>query len=205
MTEQEWLSGIDLLPMLVCLTSRGDGRKFRLFSCACVRKVLDRLPDSRRLRAVEMLEDHADGLVSSAELTAAQSSAQSVGPNAAAYLASEDPWIVAFTAIADLKADPRTKGREKEERAAQCHMLRCVFGNPFRPSSIDPAFLTWNGGTISNIALAIYDERAFDRLPILADALEEAGCTNPDILDHCRQPGEHVRGCWVIDLILGKS
>jgi hypothetical protein len=47
--------------------------------------------------------------------------------------------------------------------------------------------------------------RAFNRMPILGDALEEAGCTNPDILNHCRQPGEHVRGCWVVDLVLSKS
>jgi hypothetical protein len=59
--------------------------------------------------------------------------------------------------------------------------------------------------TVIALAEAIYDERAFDRLPILADALEEAGCTNADILNHCRQPGEHVRGCWVVDLILGKE
>jgi hypothetical protein len=55
------------------------------------------------------------------------------------------------------------------------------------------------------LAQVIYDERRFADLPILADALEEAGCTNTDILDHCRLPGEHVRGCWVVDLILRKE
>jgi len=55
------------------------------------------------------------------------------------------------------------------------------------------------------IAQAIYDERDFDRLPILADALEDAGCDNTDLLNHCRQPGDHVRGCWAVDLVLGKS
>jgi hypothetical protein len=84
-------------------------------------------------------------------------------------------------------------------------ILRDIFGNPFRPITINPAWLSWNEGTIPKIAQAIYDERAFDRMPILADALEEAGCTNADILSHCRQPGEHVRGCWVVDLILGKE
>ena len=65
--------------------------------------------------------------------------------------------------------------------------------------------VAWNDGTVRKIAQAIYDERAFDRLPILADALEDAGCDNADILNHCRNGGEHVRGCWVVDLLLGKT
>jgi len=79
-------------------------------------------------------------------------------------------------------------------------------GNPFRPAPhIDPAWLAGNGGTVPKLARAIYDERAFDRLPVLADALEDAGCTDADILTHCRSGGEHVRGCWVVDLLLGKD
>lgn len=70
---------------------------------------------------------------------------------------------------------------------------------------LDPTWLAWCDKTVPKLAQAIYDECAFDRLPILADALEEAGCTDADILDHCRQAGEHVRGCWIVDLILGKS
>jgi hypothetical protein len=83
--------------------------------------------------------------------------------------------------------------------------IRDIFGNPFRPVAVDPDWLTWNGGTVPKLAQAIYDQRRFQDLPILADALEEAGCTNADILNHCRQPGEHVRGCWVVDLVLGKE
>ncbi len=75
----------------------------------------------------------------------------------------------------------------------------------FRPINLKPAWLTWNGGIIAKLAQSIYDERAFDRLPVLADALEEAGCTNADMLSHCRGPGPHVRGCWVVDLLLGKE
>ena len=58
---------------------------------------------------------------------------------------------------------------------------------------------------VKTLAQAIYDDRAFERIPELADALAEAGCSNADILDHCRKPGEHVRGCWVVDLVLGKQ
>jgi hypothetical protein len=70
---------------------------------------------------------------------------------------------------------------------------------------LDPAWLKWNDGTVLRLAQSIDDQRAFDRLPILADALEEAGCTNTDVLDHCRDAVKHVRGCWVVDLILGKE
>ncbi len=92
------------------------------------------------------------------------------------------------------------------ERYQQCRLIRDIVENPFRPPPvIDSSWLSWNGAIIPKLAQAIYDDRAFERLPILADALEEAGCTNADILNHCRQPGEHVRGCWVVDLLLGKS
>ncbi|HEY1378110.1 MAG TPA: hypothetical protein VGF55_15015 [Gemmataceae bacterium] len=85
-------------------------------------------------------------------------------------------------------------------------MLHDVIGPlPFRPVAVDPAWLAWNHGTVPAIARRVYDERAFHDLPILADALEDAGCTDADILAHCRQGGEHVRGCWVVDLILGKA
>jgi hypothetical protein len=93
----------------------------------------------------------------------------------------------------------------RQEHAAHAALIRDIFGNPFSPSSVRSHWLTWNDNTIVKLAQAIYDARAFDRLPLLADALEEAGCDNQEILDHCRSAGEHVRGCWVVDLILGKS
>ncbi|MBP3959984.1 hypothetical protein J8F10_32485 [Gemmata sp. G18] len=80
--------------------------------------------------------------------------------------------------------------------------MRELFGNPFRPVALVPVWLT---STVRALAEGIYQERAFDRMPILADALQDAGCDNEDILTHCRQPGEHVRGCWVVDLVLGKG
>jgi hypothetical protein len=103
------------------------------------------------------------------------------------------------------------QGTEKEEtwRAAtwgeqlcQAALIRDPFGNPFRPVALCPSWLTVG---VRALARAIYEDRTFDLLPLLADALEEAGCTNPAVLDHCRDPGEHVRGCWALDLVLGKS
>jgi len=88
------------------------------------------------------------------------------------------------------------------EATVQCELLREIFGNPFKLVSVDPAWLTTN---VVLLAQAIYDDRAFDRMPIVSDALEDAGCTNPEILNHCRGLGPHVRGCWVVDLLLGKE
>lgn len=82
---------------------------------------------------------------------------------------------------------------------------RCFCGNHFGPAPVEPAWLAWNDGIVVKMAQGIYDDRAFDRQPVLTDALEEAGCDDADILAHCRQPGEHVRGCWVLDLFLGKG
>ncbi len=94
----------------------------------------------------------------------------------------------------------------------QCRMLRDIMPNPLLLVNLHPSWLmhvpsllSWNNGTIPMLAQSIYDDRAFDRLPILADALEEAGCTETDIIQHCRHQGEHVRGCWLVDLLLGKK
>ena len=93
--------------------------------------------------------------------------------------------------------------------AAQASLLRCIFGNPFRPVEMlelpRRSIIHWHDGTVVRLAQAIYEGRCWDRLPILADALEEAGCDNADLLAHLRVPGPHARGCWVLDCILGKE
>jgi len=93
------------------------------------------------------------------------------------------------------------KSVEEAEEKVQAALLRDVAGNLFCSTQLASS---WRTQTVRQVAEAIYRERAFDRMPILADALEEAGCTNQDILAHCRQSGVHVRGCWVVDLILGQ-
>jgi hypothetical protein len=93
------------------------------------------------------------------------------------------------------------KALQARERYGVCELLRCVFGNPFRPVAAEPAWLSWNDGVAVRLAHGIYADRAFDRMAILADALEEAGCTNQEILTHLREPGPHVRGCWALDAL----
>jgi hypothetical protein len=87
-------------------------------------------------------------------------------------------------------------------RARQATQVRDIFGNPFRPVAFDPG---WRTSDAVALARAIYDERSFDRLPILADALMDAGCEDEQVIEHCRSEGTHVRGCWVVDLVLEKE
>jgi hypothetical protein len=95
------------------------------------------------------------------------------------------------------------RGARDEEFSYQCDLLRCVFGPvAFGPVTIDPAWLT---PVVKQLARPIYERRAFGRLPVLADALEEAGCSDADLLGHLRGPGPHVRGCWALDLVLGRG
>jgi hypothetical protein len=94
---------------------------------------------------------------------------------------------------------------DESERTAICSVLREVVGNPFRSPNVSPDWLVWADGMIPKLALAIYEERAFDRLPTLGDAIEESGCADADLLGHLRSSGPHVRGCWALDLILGKQ
>lgn len=107
--------------------------------------------------------------------------------------------------LAERASAPFFHAKSYQEMPAHQHsveLIRDIFGNPFRPVSFDP---TWRTTTSVAIAKAMYDSRDFAAMPVLADALEDAGCTHADILDHCRGAGPHVRGCWVVDLVLGKE
>jgi hypothetical protein len=197
------------------------------------RRIWEFIPDEWYREGVELAEKYADGLVNAFELQRApvgSVAAHDAGPGfkgqaAAGFAADKDAFTAATEAsyyAAWVASDPSTAlaahsyfsptpaaevtAAKSAEQAAQCSLLRDLFFNPFRPlPSIDQSWLLWNSGTIPRLAQATWHERRFGDLPILADALEEAGCDNADILAHCRQPGEHVRGCWVIDLLLGKS
>lgn len=208
MTEEEWLKCIDPQPMLEFLRGRASGRKprvserkIRLFAVACSRRIWDRI-DALGRRAVDVAEMFADGLAGPDEMRAARLACQGAGGQAAWYAAATNSTIAARNAALSAQAGAAMLGTEADEIRAQAKLLREIVGDPFRPLSVDPAWLTPG---VVNLAQATYDERAFDRMPELAGELEKAGCDNDNILAHCRAPGLHVRGCWVIDLLLGKS
>ena len=102
--------------------------------------------------------------------------------------------------------EPAFQNAKRKHERKLCALIRDIFGNPYRPPpAIDPAWLAWNDGTIPNMARTMYARKRFRDLPILGDALEEAGCADEALLAHCRGKGPHVRGCWVVDLLLGKE
>jgi hypothetical protein len=234
-TEQEWLGCTDPEMVLRFLRRRTSERKSRLFACACCRRLGGLLYNHSCQRALKAAERYADQLIDEGELMvaarlawkvarawqvqassegdahthAAAAVCQAASPNphggdvsaahAAAYAAVpfrspratgfETAWVTAYTA----------------ERIAQAALLREICGSPFHLGSADPAWLVWNDGALRTMAQSIYRDQAFDQMPILADALEDAGCIDVDMLNHCRGPGPHVLGCWGLDLLLGRE
>ena len=223
MTDTDWQAATDPTPMLEYLRGKASDRKLRLFAVACCRRVGDYLEGAGVRHALEMAERFAEGLTSRVQLREALASALegSASPSgaspaayasqAARYAGDSSAWRAAEGAarLAQLAACPArrvARGERELARRGQAELLRDVFGNPFRPrTGIERAVRAWDGGAVGKIAAAIYDGRHFQELPILADALEDAGCTSVEILAHCRTGEEHVRGCWAVDCILGKG
>ena len=206
MSESEWLECEELPPMLRLLVKSigwflgpiGD-RRFLLYACACCRVG----KKNAYLDAVEVAERFADGLAGE-DVRAAQqynTPALSHAPIWGLFVVPVDGGIQCWNL-----AKPVTTS---EEWPLYTHLLRCVFGNPFRPLSMNT---TWLTPSVIGLAQSAYDERIMpsgeldtDRLAVLSDALEEAGCDSEDILNHLRGSAPHVRGCWVVDLLLGKE
>lgn len=204
MTEAEWLAG-RVLKMLRYARSKATMRQRRLWACGFCRINWSQLPDDRLKKLIELIEQYADGRSGGSNLVRAYGLFGVVKERAVANALHPDIVKALRAAQASNEDPPGIAFPQLQDSNLQVAVLQDIFGNPFRPVAIGPSWLAWNDGTIPKLAQAIYEERAFDRLPILADALEEAGCDNADILAHCRQPGPHVRGCWALDLILGKE
>jgi hypothetical protein len=228
MTEAEWLAYTQdedsLYNMLIHLRDKVSDRKLRLFAVACCQRPVYQTHSEHIQRAIRLAERMADEAVDEVEWREVHEAAKAAWQEAwTASLAAqgtpeverlvwadmvtgmgwvilEDGWEAAYSA-----SGVEWNKEHIDEPTHQIALLRDIFGNPFQPASLDRSWLSWSNGTVPKLAQVIYVERAFDRLPILADALEEAGCTDAAILAHCRSGGEHVRGCWVVDLILGKS
>jgi hypothetical protein len=227
MTEAEWLACTEVGPMLAHLGDDVSPRKLRLFACACCRRIWYLMQDELIRKVVRIAEQHADGRAGVSRLRRVTVSAEGVaeGMEGAVWSAAKTRVMAAAAALgttlsgngihsarcaasavscATVVPPFSAEAAKTAEEAAQAGLLRCIF-QAFPTVALDPAWLTWNDGAVGRLAQSAYDERAFDRLPVLADALEDAGCADTAILGHCRGPGPHARGCWVVDLLLGKS
>lgn len=227
MTEEEWLAEQkrpkEMLSRLLQLgrehRAEASERKLRLFVCGCCRLMWDPLDDIVLRPALAVAERFADNEAEPIELQKSFKKAVLLlnerMREPGARRASHATEIVTIACAANAKsaafratrfpvdlADRSMWGIEGE--AIVRHLLRDIFGNPFRPVAVKREWVAWANRTVEAVARSIYEERAFDRMPILADALEEAGCVNAGVLLHCRGDGRHVRGCWVVDLLLGK-
>ncbi len=233
MTEAEWRSCTDPEPMLEFLrgTDRASERKLRLFACACCRRVWGLLTHRHVRKALKVAELYADGEATEEKLRLAWGDARwaaqvryrrvAPGPEATSRWAvsvlceAELPRALGAAALAARceagpDVSPPALAKVLGEQAA---LLRDIFGaHPLRPVVLDPRLLSWNGGLVVKLAQAAYDERHLPkgaleahRLAVLADALEEAGCSDAALLEHLRAPGPHVRGCHGIDAVLARG
>jgi hypothetical protein len=231
-TEAEWLACADPFRMLRLLHPRSvSARQYRLFGAACCRRAWLVRTDTRCRDAAAALERFADGPGEGADRTALAevwgverpangTSGGQVSQDLAIrciYAAAQPPnawWTAHWTAEAWLEcAGAEGDAARGREAAVVAHLLRDIIANPFGPSPPLPtAVLAWNDRLVPRLAQTIYDDRKMPegtldtgRLAILADALLDAGCEDEELLAHLRSVGPHVRGCWAVDLILGKG
>lgn len=230
MTEAEWLCCGDPVRMMAALTNgsepleHADGRsqyggkligdrKFRRFAIACCRSVWHLLTDERSRKAVEVAERRADGEGSLAEFNAAKEAAYRAVPNGPDFTIEDTVALAMFDdppqVVEHLFALNAAFLAEHFPLDAQADLIRELVGNPFREMRSPRAFgglmkVGWLTPNVLHVAEDIYRRGAFDEVGVLADALEEAGCGNADLLGHLRSPVPHTRGCWALDLILGR-
>jgi hypothetical protein len=187
-TAARWWSCTDLRQLMRAVQHRLSPRKAQLIACAFCRHVWRSGKDRRGRRALEAAELHADGLVSAAYLWSAAAEARGL------------PALVAR----DVRGALALAARHAEPQEL-CDLVREVLGDPLHPPVCDPAWLRWSDGCVEKMVRTIFRGQRFAELPILADALEEAGCDNAAMLAHCRQARPHARGCWVVDALLART
>jgi len=216
MTDQEWMACHDPRRMLDYLRYQTSPRKFRLCAIASCSRFPQMMVDDRTRCGLVAAENYCEGRITDKQRAAAEEAVRAVihtdlgnavkTASPVHYIAlavrqaarrNRDMSHASYQASAFVESAAENRA---DERIAQGRELRCIFGNPFRPVAFDPA---WRTSTAIVLARGMYESREFSPMPILADALQDAECDSVDILDHCRGPGPHVRGCWVVDLVLG--
>jgi hypothetical protein len=217
MTEAEWLARDAPFPMIEFLGELASERKRRLFCCACCRCLWpSELSVGGMPNLLAFNEARADGLLDASEVAEAWNVK---GTNLEAWAERLDsahqvqpheprPYRAVFAAAWAIADDVSTAVdglicvANSDEEAVQASIVRDIFGNPFRSVPFSP---DWRTDTTVSLARQMYEARDFSAMPILADALQDAGCEDEAILNHCRNNGQHVRGCWVVDLSLGRE
>jgi hypothetical protein len=183
--------------------------------CACGRRCLEQMPGDVCRQAVAVAEAHADSDASDDAMNSICGAASFEVANHRQYseayrAANVAEWVASLEGLdlydlTDLLTDDAASlhPNPTDEYTVQADFLRDIFGNPFRPVTFSAA---WRTDTAVSLARTMYESREFSAMPILADALQDAGCDNTDILDHCRDTNQvHVRGCWVVDFVLGRT
>jgi hypothetical protein len=223
MTEEEWLACRTSRRLLDFLSGRLTERKALLIGCGCCRQSWPEVSLAEFRSVIPILESMADGGASEREVAEGRRAAnyaldmstgtiRGIPRRYKTRAANCGAWAVRELFSWDRLDAGRVASAvehlwyvgELPSVVARRHarVVRDIAGNPFRPVTFDPA---WRTSTAVALARGMYESRDFGAMPILADALQDAGCDSDDILDHCRGPGSHVRGCWVVDLILGKE
>lgn len=222
MTEAEWLTCVDPEPLLGHLRGTASDRKLRLLACSCARRIWGAAEECRGEKMhpqVVLAEAFAEGCAAPEEVDAARANEWGVGEYSsfacalyAGYATIERDAASAASSAARSAAvgfvmiarESRGWGNSENDRDAvtavhraelahQAALVREIFSNPFRPVTFSPA---WRTGTALTLARQMYESREFSAMPILADALQDAGCDSDEVLSHCRGSGPHVRGCW---------
>ncbi|MCI0701576.1 MAG: hypothetical protein L0241_10880 [Planctomycetia bacterium] len=210
-----WRTASHPRELLEFLEDHKRGRKWRLFMCACGRRCLEQMPGEVYRKAVALGEAYADGEASTEMMESvavvAFGELDNHRQHPEAYAAGYVAVAVAslggshlFDVTLHLSGCAASVGKNQAaEFAVQADFVRDIFGNPFRSVIFSSE---WRTDTAVSLARTMYESRDFSLMPILADALQDAGCDNEDILSHCRDANQvHVRGCWVVDLVLGKQ
>jgi len=197
MSDDDWQSCTDPMVLLERLQGIATDRKLRLFAVACSRRIWQSLDESARI-AVIVAEQYADGYATAQDLRAARLACQTAGGNASWYSAASDPAIAARNAALSAQSGMDASSEQMD----QAELLRDIFGESLASiSTIDP---NWHSAAVFALAQDICQGYAFNRMPELARAIIDAGCNEDPIVKHCLRNEGHVRGCWVLDLILEK-
>jgi len=187
------------------LPTRGNSRKLRLLACAFSRLLLPRMPGIHGQEFVETAEQFADGLVTVEQLEEARRKAAA---EQLCLRSGDDAWLATAHLTEPCAREAAQRSLEVVKRflpdsPVPSMVVRDVLGEFFLPEPVKELAALSEDRTVASVARVIYAERSFTDMPVLADALEEAGCTNGEVLSHCRSGNEHVRGCWVLDALLG--